>query len=299
MKRSIKRSFSDHLFYVVDNVALILAGIIILIPLLNVIASSLSAPTEVLAGKVGLWPKKPTLTTFAMLFKSPLIVTGYLNTFFYASVGTVINLIMTVLCAYPLSREKFMGKNFIMLIFAFTMMFGGGMIPTYLLIKNLGLMNTRAVMLIPGAMSVWNMILARTFFQNTIPREMYESAELDGASHFRVLVRIVLPLSAPILAVLTLFYVVGHWNSYFDAMMYLQSRSLFNIQLVLRIAISSVENLFGSDMVSDLANMEQTLALREASKYGIIVISMVPVLVIYPFVQKHFIRGIMIGSIKG
>jgi ABC-type glycerol-3-phosphate transport system permease component len=184
-----------------------------------------------------------------------------------------------------------------MLIFTFTMMFGGGMIPTYILIKDLGLIDTRWVMILPGAMTVWNMILARTFFQNTIPKEMYESAELDGASHIRVLFSIVLPLSTSILAVLTLFYAVGHWNSYFDAMMYLRSQRLFNIQLILRNAIANISALLNQS--DNLAEMEKSAAYAEASKYAIIVVSMLPVLVIYPFVQKHFIKGIMIGAIKG
>jgi ABC-type glycerol-3-phosphate transport system permease component len=171
------------------------------------------------------------------------------------------------------------------------------MIPTYINIKNLGLLNTRAVMLLPGAMAVWNMILARTFFQNTIPKEMYESAAMDGASDIKILLSIVLPLSVPILAVLTLFYAVGHWNSYFDAMMYLSSQRLFNIQLILRNAIANISNLLNE--TGNLADQEKTLAFAESSKYAMIVISMVPVLVIYPFVQKYFIKGIMIGALKG
>jgi ABC-type glycerol-3-phosphate transport system permease component len=178
------------------------------------------------------------------------------------------------------------------------MMFGGGMIPTYIVIRSLGLMDTRWVMLLPSAIVVWNMILARTFFQNTVPKEMYESAELDGASDIRTLISIVLPLSTPILAVLTLFYAVStHWNSYFDAMMYLRSERLFNIQLILRNAISNIAALISQ--TGDLSQQERTLAVAEASKYAIIVVSMLPVLIIYPFVQKYFIKGIMIGAIKG
>jgi ABC-type glycerol-3-phosphate transport system permease component len=185
-----------------------------------------------------------------------------------------------------------------MLIFSFTMLFSGGMIPTYLVVRDLGLIDTRWAMLLPGAMAVWNVILARTFFQNTIPKEMYESAELDGAGDTTVLLRIVLPLSVPIIAVLTLFYAVGHWNSYFDAMLYLRTQALYNIQLILRIAISSIQQLFTS-MGSDMAAKERAMALAEASKYVIIVISMLPVLFIYPFVQRYFVKGIMIGAIKG
>jgi ABC-type glycerol-3-phosphate transport system permease component len=289
---------SDKAFYVLDYALLGVAGIIVLLPLLNVFAQSLSDPASVLAGRVLFWPRKFTLSTFRLVLSNKNITTGFFNTVFYTVAGTAINLFMTVICAYPLSRPEFKGRNFIMFIFAFTMMFGGGMIPTYMLIRDLGLMDTRWVMLLPGALSVWNMILARTFFQNTIPKEMYESAELDGAGDIKILLSIIIPLSTPILAVLTLFYAVsGHWNSYFDAMMYLKSSNLFNIQLVLRNAIANIGALL-RDM-SEMGDIEGTMAFMEASKYVIIVISMLPVLVIYPFVQKYFIKGIMIGAIKG
>jgi ABC-type glycerol-3-phosphate transport system permease component len=298
LRINMKLSFVDRLFYVIDYLLLVFCGVIVLIPMLNVVAQSLSDPRSVLAGRVYLWPRNFTLDTFRLILRNKNIITGYINTFYYASVGTCINLVMTVLCAYPLSRSDFAGRNFLMLIFAFTMMFGGGMIPTYIIIRNLGLIDTRWVMLLPGAIAVWNMILARTFFQNTIPKELYESAELDGASDIKTLVNIVLPLSTPILAVLTLFYAVStHWNSYFDAMMYLRSESLYNIQLVLRNAIANIAALLY--MTGNLSQQEQSMATAEASKYCIIVISILPVMIIYPFVQKYFIKGIMIGAIKG
>jgi ABC-type glycerol-3-phosphate transport system permease component len=293
-----KATGSDRVFYIIDFAFLLFCGVIIFIPMLNVFAQAFSDPQSVLSGKVTLWPRRPTISTFILIMKNPTITTGYLNTLFYAVVGTCINLVMTVLCAYPLSRSDLVGRNFFTVIFAFTMMFSGGMIPTYILMKNLGLINTRWVMLLPCAMTVWNMILARTFFQNTIPKELSESAELDGASDAKTLLHIVLPLSTPILAVLTLFYAVGtHWNSYFDAMMYLNSPRLFNIQLVLRNAISDIAALV--NQTYDISQVERTQGVMEASKYAIIVISMLPVLIIYPFVQKYFIKGIMIGAIKG
>jgi ABC-type glycerol-3-phosphate transport system permease component len=294
----MRLSFVDRLFYIVDYLFLAFCGVVVLIPLVNVFAQSFSDPRSVLAGRVYLWPRNFTMDTFRLILRNRNIITGYLNTFYYASVGTCINLVMTVFCAYPLSRSDFVGRNILMLIFAFTMMFGGGMIPTYIIIKNLGLIDTRWVMLLPGALAVWNMILARTFFQNTIPKELYESAELDGAGDIKILVSIVLPLSTPILAVLTLFYAVStHWNSYFDAMMYLRSESLYNIQLVLRNAIANIAALLY--MTGNLSQQEQSMAMAEASKYCIIVISILPVMIIYPFVQKYFIKGIMIGAIKG
>jgi len=294
----MKTSLSGKIFYLVDFVFLLFCGTVVLIPLLNVFAQSLSAPESVLAGRVTLWPQGFTLETFKLIMRNGNIITGYVNTLYYASFGTVINLILTVMCAYPLSRTDFFDRNFFTFFFVFTMMFSGGMIPTYILIRNLGLMDTRWVMMIPSAMTVWNMILCRTFFRHTIPNEMYESAELDGASDIKTLVSIVIPLSTPILAVLTLFYAVStHWNAYFDAMMYLRSQSLFNIQLILRNAIANVKTLMSQG--DDMALLQESLALAEASKYAIIVISMLPVLIIYPFVQKYFIKGIMIGAIKG
>jgi ABC-type glycerol-3-phosphate transport system permease component len=295
--KKMRLTASDKLFYFLDYSLLIVMGVIILLPLLHVFSQAFSDPQSVLTGRVLFWPRFFTLDTIKLILRNPNIKTGYLNTFFYASVGTVINLVMTIMCAYPLARTGLAGRNAFMLIFTFTIMFGGGMIPTYILIKDLGLIDTRWVMLLPGAMTVWNMILARTFLQNTIPKEMYESADLDGASNIRILVSIVLPLSSPILAVLTLFYAVGHWNSYFDAMMYLRSQRLFNIQLILRNAIANIGALLNQS--DNLAEMEKTMAYAEASKYAIIVISMIPVLIIYPFVQKYFVKGIMIGAIKG
>jgi ABC-type glycerol-3-phosphate transport system permease component len=297
-KRHIRLSLSDKLFYLVDYVILGFCGVIVLIPLINVVAQAFSGPQSVIAGRVFLWPRDPTLETFVMILRNKFVLSGYVNTFIYMSVGTAINLFLTILCAYPLSRKDFVGRNIFTLIVAFTMMFYGGMIPTYLVVRNLGLIDTRWAMWLPGAMVVWNMILARTFFQTSIPKEMYESAELDGAGDTTVLLRIVLPLSAPIIAVLALFYAVGHWNSYFDAMLYLRSQSLYNIQLILRIAISNISQLM-TQTGSDSAAQQKALALAEASKYVIIVISMLPVLIIYPFAQKHFIKGIMIGAIKG
>ena len=295
--KKLRLTGSDRWFYVIDYTLLSFMGLIIILPLMHVFSQAFSDPQSVLTGRVVFWPRHFTLNTIKLILRNPNIKTGYINTLFYASAGTVINLTMTIMCAYPLSRTGLTGRNAIMLLFTFTMMFGGGMIPTYILIKDLGLIDTRWVMLLPGAMTVWNMILARTFLQNTIPKEMYESADLDGASNIRILVSIVLPLSAPIIAVLTLFYAVGHWNSYFDAMMYLRSQRLFNIQLILRNAISNISALLNQS--DNLAEMEKTMAYAEASKYAIIVISMVPVLIIYPFVQKYFIKGIMIGAIKG
>lgn len=294
----IKLTPVDRSFYVVVDVYLALCGIIVLLPLLHVLAQSLSDPMMVIAGRVSFFPINPTLDIYSQVIKSKNIMTGFMNTLFYAGVGTCVNLFMTVICAYPLARKGLWGRKVIVFIFTFTMMFGGGMIPTYLVIKQLGLIDTRAVMILPGAITVWNMIMCRTYFMSSIPEELYESASLDGASDIRILVSMVVPLSVPILAVMVLFYAVGHWNSYFDAMIYLNSPELYNIQLVLRNAINNVKSI-SENGASDMANMVKNEANGEAIKYVLIVITMIPVMIIYPFVQKYFIKGIMIGSIKG
>ena len=296
MKR--KLTASDFSFYALSYTFLLICGIAVLLPLMNVLAMSLSSPESVLAGRVFLWPRFFTLDTYFLVIRTPNIRIGFMNTFFYMIVGTIINLVMTVFCAYPLSRKDLVGRSPIMLLFTFTMIFSGGMIPTYLLIRDLGLLNTRLVMLLPNSIVIWNMILARTFFAHTIPTDLYESAELDGTSDLRVLLSIVLPLSKPILAVLTLFYAVGtHWNSFFDAMLYLRNPGLFNIQLVLRNAMANITVLL--NQMDDFGGLERNLALAEATKYVIIMLSMIPVMAIYPFVQRYFIKGVMIGSIKG
>ena len=294
----IKLTPVDRSFYVVVDVYLAICGIIVLLPLLHVLAQSLSDPMMVIAGRVSFFPINPTLDIYSQVIKSKNIMTGFMNTLFYAGVGTCLNLFMTVICAYPLARKGLWGRKVIVFIFTFTMMFGGGMIPTYLVIKQLGLIDTRAVMILPGAITVWNMIMCRTYFLSSIPEELYESASLDGASDIRILVSMVVPLSVPILAVMVLFYAVGHWNSYFDAMIYLNSPELYNIQLVLRNAINNVKSI-SENGASDMANMVKNEANGEAIKYVLIVITMIPVMIIYPFVQKYFIKGIMIGSIKG
>ena len=294
----IKLTPVDRSFYVVVDVYLAICGIIVLLPLLHVLAQSLSDPMMVIAGRVSFFPINPTLDIYSQVIKSQNIMTGFMNTLFYAGVGTCLNLFMTVICAYPLARKGLWGRKVIVFIFTFTMMFGGGMIPTYLVIKQLGLIDTRAVMILPGAITVWNMIMCRTYFMSSIPEELYESASLDGASDIRILVSMVVPLSVPILAVMVLFYAVGHWNSYFDAMIYLNSPELYNIQLVLRNAINNVKSI-SENGASDMANMVKNEANGEAIKYVLIVITMIPVMIIYPFVQKYFIKGIMIGHIKG
>ena len=222
---------------------------------------------------------------------------GFLNAIYITVLGTVVQVIITIMAAYPLSRKTLYGKGVITLFFTFTMFFGGGLIPTFILINNLGLYNTYWALILPGAVGVYNVIVARTFFQTTIPEDLFEAGQLDGCSDFRFLISVVLPLSKPIIAVLVMFYAVGHWNSYFGPMIYLADKQLYPLQIVLRNIL--VQNQFDSQMMMDVASMEQQKGLAELIKYSVIVVSSLPMLILYPFIQKHFVKGVMIGAIKG
>lgn len=297
-RRRIRLSAPDRTFYAITYLVLILLLLIILLPLINVASQSLSSPSAVLGQKVFLLPVEFSGEAYRIIAGSPMILAGFFNTVFYTVAGTALNVILTMMCAYPLSRKGLPGHNAFTFYFSFTMLFGGGMIPNYLLIRSLHMLDTRWVMIIPGAMSVWNMVIARTYLQNTIPETLYEAAEIDGANDLQVL-GIVIPLSKPILAVLCLFYAVGHWNSYFNAMMYLSSQELFNLQLVLRNVLSNIETLYQSNDTVSMVQADRMAAMGEVLKYAIIVFASIPIMCVYPFVQKHFVKGIMVGSLKG
>ena len=293
----LKKSFSDKAFIVLNYVLLALALLIVLIPLLHVVAQSVSAPTEVVAGRVFIIPKKPTLIAYKEIFRSKLLLSGYGNSILYTVVGTLVNILMTILCAYPLSRKDFLGRKWMMWLFVFTMIFSAPLIPTYLNVRNLKLIDTMWAVILPGAIGVYNMVVARTFFMNTIPDEMIEAAELDGASDLQIVRLIVLPLSKAIMAVLTLFYAVSHWNSYFDAFMYLSSETKLPLQVVLRNILANAKLI--EEMANASVEQSQRLAMVEVLKYAVIVFGSLPVIMLYPFVQKHFVKGVMVGSIKG
>jgi putative aldouronate transport system permease protein len=290
---------SDQIFTVVNNTVLFCFLIVVLYPLLYIVSASFSSPQAVIAGKVWFFPVDVSLEGYKAIFKHKLIVSGFLNSIFYTVCGTMLNVVLTVLAAYPLSRKDFFGRNFFMFLFVFTMMFSGGLIPTFLLVKNLGLLDTRLAMILPAALAVWNVIITRTYFQTTIPTEMLEAAQLDGCSDMRFLWRIVIPLSGPILAVIALFYAVGHWNQFFNALIYLKSQTLFPLQIILRDIL--VQNDISSDLLvsTDAKEAAAREGLRVLLKFSLIVVSTIPLLIVYPFVQKHFVKGIMIGSLKG
>lgn len=292
----IKSSGSDRVFDIVISTIGALLILIVACPLMFVLAASFSDPDLVLRGKVLFIPKGITFEPYKMVFENARIWRSYANTIFYTVVGTCINIVMTILAAYPLSRKDLPGRRYFMLLFIFTMYFNGGLIPTYLLVRDLQLYNTVWAILIPTAISTYNLIIAKTFFESTIPHEMYESAMIDGSSNIRTLLSIVLPLSKSIIAVLVLYYGVAHWNSYFSALIYLRDESLFPLQIILRdILLLGQTEQVGSNSVG----MGDKIKMAEAIKYSVIVVSSLPILLIYPLVQKHFVKGVMIGAVKG
>ncbi|MFB9828046.1 carbohydrate ABC transporter permease [Lederbergia wuyishanensis] len=293
-KSKIKDSWSDRIFVGSIYVFLTLVLVVVLYPLIYILSASFSDPAAVTSGRVWLFPVNPTLEGYTTVFKNPQIILGFSNSFFYAVVGTLISVSITIMLAYPLSRPTFFGRNFIMILLVFTMIFDGGLIPLYLVVKNLQLLDTIWALLLPSALAVFQVIIARTFFQSTIPNELVEASEMDGCSDINFILKVVLPLSKPIIAVLVLMYAVGKWNTYFDAMIYLKSEELFPLQLVLRSVL-----ILNVDPNGDVMQLLKAQGLRELMKYSLIVISSLPVLIIYPFVQKHFVKGVLIGSLKG
>lgn len=271
--------------------------IIVIYPLLYVLSASVSDPLAILKGEVWLWPKGFNLDAYVKVFRNDDILRGYINTFVYTIVGTGINLVMTTIAAYPLSRKDFYGRNFFNAAIVFTMFFSGGMVPMYLLINNLHLLNTIWAVVLPGAISVWNMVIMRTYFQTSIPFEIQESALIDGCNNLQILMRIVLPLSAPIMAVMTLFYAVGHWNAFYNALIYLSDRDKFPLQIILReILIQNQMNEMASVLDDTLV---QYMMDVEALKYAVVIVANLPVFILYPFLQKYFVKGVMIGALKG
>ncbi len=296
----IKRSYSDRIFDVVNIIVMLILLVIFTWPLWFVVIASISDPNEVWMGNVILLPKKVTLLAYEALLEYSSIWTGYKNTIFYTVVGTLVNLVMTVCAAYPLSRKDFVPRNFFMIMFMITMYFSGGLIPTYLVVNKLHLLNTRWAMIIPGACSIYNVIITRTYFINSIPHELQEAATLDGANSFQYLMRVVLPLSKPIMAVIGLYYAVGHWNDFYTALIYLNSEKLLPLQSFLRDLLMRAQTTMNVSMSGmDAATIEAKMHLAQTLKYSVIIVSTVPVLCIYPFIQKYFVKGVMIGSVKG
>ena len=294
--RRIRSTRADKTFDILNYIILTFCFLIVAYPLYFIVIASVSDPVDVYAGKVFLYPVHASLDGYRRIVEYKSFFTGYRNTLIYTLIGTLVNVVLTIPGAYALSRKDLVGRNAVMMMITFTMLFSGGMIPNYLLVCELGLYNTMWALILPGAVSSWNLIVARTFFQQTIPDELLEAAQLDGATNTQFFLRVVLPLSKPIIAVMVLFYAVGHWNSYFSAMIYLSDPNKYPLQLVLRSIL--FENSFG-DMVEDAANLAAQQRLGDMIKYGIIIASSLPLLILYPFLQRYFIQGVMIGAVKG
>ncbi|MFM9281772.1 carbohydrate ABC transporter permease [Paenibacillus jiagnxiensis] len=295
VKKTSKGPADERWFDIILYLVAAVIIIIVLYPLLFVVSASFSDPAKVLGGEVWLLPKGITLEAYANILADDKIWAGYANSILYTTVGTVINIVMTLLAAYPLSRPDLPLRRGLVLLVTLTMFFSGGLIPTYLLVKDLGMVDTMWALIIPGAISTYNLIVMRTYFQSSIPWELQEAAHIDGCSNWRLLVSIILPLSKPILAVMVLFYAVGHWNSFFNALIYIRSEELYPLQLVLR----EILLISQSAAVDGLVGLEDKVLLAESIKYAVIIVSSLPVLIMYPFVQRHFVKGVMIGSIKG
>ena len=296
-RNHIRPSVGDKTLTVSVILITALFALVVFIPLWNIVVSSFSDVNAVLGGRVSLWPVDFSLDGYKAVLSNRDEGTGYLNTLAYTVIGTIVNISVTMICAYPLTRRELPFRGLIMFLFTFTMFFGGGLIASYLNISNLHMINTFWVMILPGAMSVYNMVLARTFIQSSIPNDLMEAARIDGCSYTRYFFKIVLPLSPAILAVLALNYAVGHWNSYFSALIYLRDRSRFPLQLFLREIL--IANTIDDSLLVDPESNEIRQGLADVLKYALIVISTLPVLCFYPFAQRYFMQGIMIGSLKG
>lgn len=292
-----RMTMQDRMFSIIVYIITFLLLAITAYPMIYVLSSSFSDRAQVIAGNVVLFPVDFSIEGYIAVFKYPDIWTGYRNTIFYTVAGTIINIVVTMLAAYPMARRGWMGKKLVNYLFAFTMFFSGGMIPSYILMARLRLLNTVWAMLLPGAMSVYNMIIARTFIQGNIPEELFEAAYIDGAGPIQAFFKIVLPLSKAILAILTLYYAVDHWNAYFNAFIYLSDAEMYPLQLVLRDIL--IENSIDTEAVVDEAVMDVKQGMYDLLKYAVIVVSTGPIICVYPFVQRYFVKGVMIGSVKG
>ncbi len=291
-----KKSGGDKAFDIGLVVISVLIILVIAYPLYFVVIASFSQPEAVLGGKLRFLPVGFNLESYQMVLSEPKVWTGYRNTILYTVLGTCINLVLTTLAAYPLSRKDMPFRGILTFVASFTMLFGGGMIPVYLVVRGLKLTDSIWAMVIPNALATYNMLVMKNYFQSSIPEELQEAAAIDGCDHFGTLIRVVLPLSAPIMAVIVLFYAVGHWNAFFNAIIYLRNQDLFPLQVVLRDILlqNSLEAVGG-----DLTGMYEKVMRGESMKYALIIVASAPVIMLYPFVQKYFVKGVMVGAIKG
>lgn len=293
---AIGKTRGDRVFDVINTILLSLLALSFIYVLIFVLSASLSSPTAVYSGKVILWPVDWTLEGYERVFRESKVWVGYRNTAIYTLIGTLISVALTTTAAYALSRKDLPGRGIIMGLLVFTMFFGGGLIPTYLIVKDLGLLDSMWAVILPGCVSMSNIIIAKTFFSSSIPIELLEAAQLDGCSNRKYFFNIVIPLSQAIIAVLCLYYAVGYWNQYFSAMIYLKDREKYTLQLILREILIEAQ---ASEAMTDDLEAAQLQEVSEVLKYALIIVASVPMLILYPFIQKYFVKGVMIGSLKG
>ncbi|MCR2822998.1 carbohydrate ABC transporter permease [Lederbergia panacisoli] len=295
----ISRGLSDKTFDILNKILVLIVTIVIIYPLIFAISASISDPSAVSTGKMWLWPVDITLKGYKVILENNAIWLGYRNTIMYTLLGTVLHLIILLPCAYALSRKEVMGKKLILWFVLFTMLFNGGLIPTYLVVRSLGMVNTIWAIIVPGVVGAWSILVARTFFEHNVPDQLVEAARIDGASDFYIFFKIVLPLSTPIIAVMALFHGVSLWNQYFSALIYLSDVDLYPLQLILReiLIIHEIDTAAGGGAAlgDSLVEQVKTAALV---KYAVIIVAALPLLIVYPFLQRYFVQGVLIGSIK-
>lgn len=294
-----KMSRDDLIYEIITKMFLVVVMIVIIYPVYFVLVASFSDPIYVNSGEMLFWPKGFTLLGYQRVFKDSRIWIGYRNTIMYTVLGTILGVTATMLAAYSLSRKDLPGRKIIMFLFIFTMYFSGGMIPYYLVVKGLGLVNSRTLMILSGAVSVYNIIIARSFLEANIPEELKDAANIDGCGNARFFAQIVVPLSKAVIAVIALYLAVSYWNSYFNAMIFLTDTDKYPLQLYLRQILLTVSESASMDSSLDPQALIQLQQMGQVIKYGVIVVATVPIICVYPFIQKYFVKGVMIGSVKG
>lgn len=292
-----KRSRIDKIFDSINITILTISLMLVLYPLYYIVIASISDPNAIYNGEVVLLPKDILWEGYQRIFNDISIWTGYRNSLVYTITGTTINLLLTLPAAYALSRRNLDGRKAFLLFITFTMFFNGGLIPTYLLIKQLGMVNNMWSLVIPNAVGVWNLLVAKSFFENSLPEELREASVLDGCNDWNYFMRVALPLSKALIAVLILFYGVQHWNAFFNALIYIRDEKLFPLQIVLRNIL--IQNEAGQEMTGDLRSLIEQQRIADLVKYGVIIVASLPLMILYPFLQKYFVKGVMIGAVKG
>ena len=298
-KAKTNSSLSDKIFFTVVYGILVFALVVVAYPLIYVVSASFSSPAAVSSGQVFFLPVQPTLLAYETVINYKSIWTGYANSVLYMVLGTTVALIFNTMAAFPLSRKEFIGRHWFTLLLAVTMYVSGGLVPTYLLISSLKMLDTIWVMILPTATSVWHIIMIRTYFTNSVPEELYEAGQLDGCSDFGYMIRILIPLSGPIIAVIALYTAVSIWNAYFNAMIYLTKQELYPLQLFLRNILTIGDSINLEEAEESIEEMQNLIGISNLMRYAVIVVASVPVMLIYPFVQRFFVRGVVVGSVKG